>query len=36
MVQDMGLKITANEGRLEWQHMPTKFHENPPIGDVMM
>jgi hypothetical protein len=19
-------------GHLEWQHLPTKFHENPPIG----
>jgi hypothetical protein len=23
-------------GRLQWHHLPTKFHENPPIGSEVI
>jgi hypothetical protein len=31
MVEATGLKISLH-GHLERHHLPTKFHENPPIG----
>jgi hypothetical protein len=31
MVEYMGLKL-LNQDHLEWQNLPTKFHENPQIG----
>jgi hypothetical protein len=35
MVEDMGLKL-LHRGHLEWQHLPTKFHEHPPIGSKVI
>jgi hypothetical protein len=35
IVEDIGLKL-LHQGHLEWQHLPTKFHENPPIGSKVI
>jgi hypothetical protein len=31
MLETMGIKITASRS-LEWHYLPTKFHENLPVG----
>jgi hypothetical protein len=34
MVEAMGLKI-RHRGPLQWHHLPTKSHENLPIGSTI-
>jgi hypothetical protein len=29
-------KKLLHRGHLEWQHLPTKFHEHPPIGSKVI
>jgi hypothetical protein len=35
MAEATRLKICCR-GHLEWQHLPTKFHENPPVGSKVI
>jgi hypothetical protein len=35
MVEAMTWKIIASSS-LQWHHRPTKFHENPPIGPIVI
>jgi hypothetical protein len=35
MAEATRLKIWR-QGHLKWQHLPTKFHENPPIGSQVI
>jgi hypothetical protein len=30
------MKKVRRRGYLEWQYLPTKFHENPPIGSKVI